>query len=126
MLCYYFNYTDGRVLFSIATPHIDSVYALPYSSGTTGPPKGVQLTHRNMVANMYQISCPDMALIRPADRDEREITVCILPMYHVFAMNVTMTCTLLAGGKMVTLSSFNPLTFLNALITYKPTFLHLT
>ena len=103
----------------------EDVVVIPYSSGTTGPPKGVQLTHRNMVSNMHQISCPDMGLIHPATRDTREVTVCILPLYHVFAMNVTMTNTLLAGGKMVTLSSFNPLTFLNALITYKPTFLHL-
>eukprot|EP00092_Neocalanus_flemingeri_P033577 GFUD01036502.1.p1 GENE.GFUD01036502.1~~GFUD01036502.1.p1 ORF type:complete len:613 (-),score=133.24 GFUD01036502.1:90-1928(-) len=103
----------------------DDVVAIPYSSGTTGPPKGVQLTHSNMVSNMYQISCHEMGLLQPANRDAREITICILPMYHVFAMNVTMTNTLLAGGKLVTLSSFNPLTFLSAMITYKPTFLHL-
>jgi len=101
------------------------VVVIPYSSGTTGPPKGVQLTHQNMVSNMYQISCPEMGLIKSATRDEREVTICVLPMYHVFAMNVTMTNVMMAGGKMVTLSSFNPLTFLNALITYKPTFLHL-
>ena len=126
-------------------PHFDyneDVVVIPYSSGTTGPPKvscvlvvlrgeiivcvqGVQLTHRNMVSNMYQISCPEMGLIKSATRDEREVTLCVLPMYHVFAMNVTMTNVMMAGGKMVTLSSFNPLTFLNALITYKPTFLHL-
>ena len=103
----------------------EDVVVIPYSSGTTGPPKGVQLTHQNMVSNMCQIQCPDMGLLLPSTRDTREITVCILPMYHVFAMNVTMTNILQAGGKMVTLSSFNPLTFLNALITYKPTFLHL-
>ena len=78
-----------------------------------------------MVSNMYQISCPQMGLIKTATRDEREVTLCVLPMYHVFAMNVTMTNVMMAGGKMITLSSFNPLTFLNALITYKPTFLHL-
>lgn len=92
---------------------------------TTVCVQGVQLTHQNMVSNMYQISCPQMGLIKTATRDEREVTLCVLPMYHVFAMNVTMTNVMMAGGKMVTLSSFNPLTFLNALITYKPTFLHL-
>ena len=80
---------------------------------------------RNMVSNMEQIACPGMGLIQHQDRDFREVTVCVLPMYHVFAMNVTMSNILRAGGKMVTLSSFNPLSFLNALITYKPTFLHL-
>lgn len=103
----------------------EDVVAIPYSSGTTGPPKGVQLTHSNMVSNMHQISSDKMGLLLPADRDMREVTICILPMYHVFAMNVTMTTILMAGGKLVTLSSFNPLTFLSAMITYKPTFLHL-
>jgi len=101
------------------------VVVIPYSSGTTGPPKGVELTHSNMVSNMCQISCPEMGLMKPADRDSREVTVCILPMYHVFAMNVTMTNILRSGGKMITLSKFDPMTFLNALITYKPTFLHI-
>jgi len=103
----------------------DDVVVIPYSSGTTGPPKGVQLTHKNIVSNMLQICNESMGLLLPASRDEREITICILPMYHVFAMNVTMTNIMLSGGKMVTLSSFNPLTFLSAMITYKPTFLHL-
>jgi len=103
----------------------DDVVVIPYSSGTTGPPKGVMLTHSNMVSNMHQISCPEMGLLHRANRDTRETTICILPMYHVFAMNVTMTTVMLSGGKMVTLSSFNPLTFLSAMITYRPTFLHL-
>ena len=103
----------------------EDVVAIPYSSGTTGPPKGVQLTHKNLVSNMYQICDPNLDMVQPPDRDRREITVCILPMYHVFAMNVTMTDVLWQGGKLVTLSSFNPLTFLSALITYQPTFLHL-
>lgn len=85
----------------------------------------MQLTHANMVSNMIQISSDEMGLLISANRDMRETTICILPMYHVFAMNVTMTNILMAGGKMVTLSSFNPLTFLSAMITYKPTFLHL-
>ena len=37
----------------------DDVAILPYSSGTTGFPKGVQLTHRNVVSNLYQMSSPD-------------------------------------------------------------------
>ena len=61
------------------------------------------MTHQNMVSNMYQISCPEMGLIKSATRDEREVTICVLPMYHVFAMNVTMTNVMMAGGKMVTI-----------------------
>ena len=120
----------------------EDVMVIPYSSGTTGPPKGVELTHkyvsnvnhprlflrfflRNMVSNMEQIACPDMGYFNPQDRDFREVTVCVLPLYHVYAMNVTMSNILKVGGKMVCLPSFNSLSFLNAMITYKPTFLHI-
>ena len=78
-----------------------------------------------MVSNMEQIACSDMGYFDPQTRDFREITVCVLPLYHVYAMNVTMSNILKVGGKMVCLPSFNSLTFLNAMITYKPTFLHI-
>ena len=78
-----------------------------------------------MVSNMEQISCPGMGFIQHQDRDFREVTVCVLPLYHVYAMNVTMSNILMGGGKMVCLSSFNSLAFLSAMITYKPTFLHI-
>ena len=87
--------------------------------------QGVQLTHQNMVSNMYQISCPQMGLIKTATRDEREVTLCVLPMYHVFAMNVTMSNMLWRGGKLVTLPMFEPSMFLSALLTHRPTYLHL-
>ena len=48
------------------------VAALPYSSGTTGLPKGVMLTHFNLVVNVDQ-------MMANADLDEDEWTVCFLP-----------------------------------------------
>ena len=44
----------------------NDIVVLPYSSGTTGPPKGVALTHYNMVANMAQLNHPDVTMIRDA------------------------------------------------------------
>ena len=76
-------------------------------------------------SSMDQISHQEIGLIQYEDRDFRETTVCVLPMYHVFGMNVTMSNVLRAGGKLVTLSAFNPGPFLRTLITYRPTFLHL-
>ncbi len=44
----------------------EEVVVLPYSSGTTGPPKGVALTHYNMVANMAQIQHPEVTILSEA------------------------------------------------------------
>ena len=53
------------------------------------------------------------------------VTLCILPLYHIYALNVTMTSTLHLGGQLVMLPKFEPKSFINALEKYKPTFLHL-
>ena len=46
----------GDLMDTAPTPAPDSVCVLPYSSGTTGVPKGVMLTHGNLIANMAQVS----------------------------------------------------------------------
>eukprot|EP00092_Neocalanus_flemingeri_P002290 GFUD01002443.1.p1 GENE.GFUD01002443.1~~GFUD01002443.1.p1 ORF type:complete len:584 (-),score=184.68 GFUD01002443.1:183-1730(-) len=97
-----------------------SVLVLPYSSGTTGVPKGVQLTHRNLVAQMAQLAHPEVKVV-----DMEQVTVCVLPMYHIFAMNVTMSSMLWHGGKTVTVPMFEPNMFLKTLLDYRPTTLHL-
>merc|ERR1719232_598173 len=95
----------------------EDIAVLPYSSGTTGVPKGVKLTHRNLVSNMVQRNHPVME-----GMDIGEVTVCILPMFHIFAMNVTMADMLWHGGKLVTLPMFEPRMFLEALTRHRPTF----
>jgi len=97
-----------------------SVAVMPYSSGTTGVPKGVMLTHRNLVGNMAQLAHPAMEFMKP-----EEVTVCVLPLFHIFAMNVTMSNSLFNGGKMVTVPMFEPNMFLKTLVDYRPTYLHL-
>ena len=52
---------------------------LPYSSGTTGVPKGVKLTHRNLVSNMAQLDHPVMEFMTT-----EEVTVCVLPMFRKY------------------------------------------
>ena len=77
------------------------------------------LTHGNLVANMAQvIFCPPGSidplplsqLNHPLMEfmEDHETTLCVLPMFHIFAMNVTMSNMLLSGGKMVTLPMFDP------------------
>ena len=57
--------------------------------------------------------------------DQQPVTLCILPLYHIYALNVTMTPTLWSGGQLVMLPKFEPKTFIQALEQYKPNFLHL-
>ena len=74
----------------------DQVAVVPYSSGTTGLPKGVQLSQRNLVANMAQCDHPAIEYL---GRDE--VTVCLLPLFHILAINGTMSNMLWRGGKLV-------------------------
>jgi len=110
---------SGDLLDSHDPPNADDLCVLPYSSGTTGVPKGVMLTHANLVANMAQLNHPALDLM-----EDGETTICVLPLFHIFAMNVTMSNMLLNGGKLVTLPSFEPGQFLDAMLEHRPTFLH--
>jgi acyl-CoA synthetase (AMP-forming)/AMP-acid ligase II len=73
---------------------------LPYSSGTTGLPKGVMLTHRNLVANLLQVQ----EAFPIADDDT---LVGVLPFFHIYGMTVIMNQGLLAGATIVTMPRFD-------------------
>jgi len=76
--------------------------ALPYSSGTTGLPKGVMLSHYNLVANVYQLLGPRAALQRPSDN-----LLCFLPLYHIYGLNVSLNPMLMLGATLVLMPRFN-------------------
>ncbi len=76
------------------------VVVLPYSSGTTGFPKGVMLTHRNLVANLAQTS----AVIRLREDDT---VFAALPFFHIYGMTVLMNMGLLRGTTIVTVPRFD-------------------
>ncbi len=78
----------------------EDLVALPYSSGTTGLPKGVMLTHRNLVANLCQ---GDEFLV--ADQDEQVIAV--LPLYHIYGLTVLMCGAVWKGATLVTMPRFD-------------------
>jgi acyl-CoA synthetase (AMP-forming)/AMP-acid ligase II len=92
-------------------PDIDPgehVVALPYSSGTTGFSKGVMLTHRNLVANLVQISAS-----QHVGEDERIIA--ILPFFHIYGMIVIMNHGLYRGATLVTMPRFELEAYLQAI-----------
>lgn len=109
--------SDGKFTEPEIDPHEDLV-ALPYSSGTTGLPKGVMLTHHNLVANMCQMEgltyfCEDDTLIA------------VLPMFHIYGLQVIMNMGLHQGATIVILPRFDLECFLQTLQKYEVTLAHL-
>ena len=99
-------------------PH-NEICALPYSSGTTGPPKGVSLTHYNFVANMAQVGAPGLNDLQVTSEDHQDVSIALLPFFHIYAMTTVMSMGLHYGLKLVTLPKFEPETYLKALVQYK-------
>ena len=95
----------------------DDIVALPYSSGTTGFPKGVMLTHRNIIANLIQVEgIPDYSLIENGDR-----VIGVLPFFHIYGMVVVMNLSLIRGATIVTMPRFDLVQFLELIQKYKIT-----
>ncbi len=86
---------------NLPEPEIDTaedIIALPYSSGTTGLPKGVMLTHRNLVSNYHQC----VANHQITDRDSGLL---FLPLYHIYGALI-MGSLILAGATHVLMKRF--------------------
>ena len=92
----------------------EHVVSLPFSSGTTGLPKGVCLTHRNLVANLHQIE--RLAPIRPED-----VVIGVLPFFHVYGQTVVMNGALRSGASVVTMPRFDLEQFLTLIERHRVT-----
>ncbi|MFF2809394.1 4-coumarate--CoA ligase family protein [Streptomyces sp. NPDC058000] len=95
------------------TPATD-LAALPYSSGTTGTPKGVMLTHRNIATNLAQLA-PVMAN-GPGDR-----ILAVLPFFHIYGFTALMNAPLRNGATVVVLPRFDLRQFLTAIEQHRIT-----
>jgi acyl-CoA synthetase (AMP-forming)/AMP-acid ligase II len=90
------------------------IAAIPYSSGTTGLPKGVMLSHRNLVANMVQSEA--VLAVTPDD-----VVIAVLPFFHCYGLCVIMNLGLLAGATLVTMPRFELEQFLDLLERHQVT-----
>jgi acyl-CoA synthetase (AMP-forming)/AMP-acid ligase II len=87
------------------------IAALPYSSGTTGLPKGVMLTHYNLVAMLCQMETADVL-------HSQDTTICVVPAYHLYGLHIVINLALRIGATVVTLRQFDLEKFLGALEKY--------
>ncbi|MFB6126976.1 MAG: long-chain fatty acid--CoA ligase [Halolamina sp.] len=81
----------------------DAVACQPYTSGTTGRPKGVLLTHENLRANAEM-----SAELPPGGIGPEDSHLGVLPLFHIYGMTVVMNATLVAGGSYYPLPSWDP------------------
>lgn len=91
----------------------DDLFALPYSSGTTGFPKGTMLSHRNLVSNHLQF-------IAASGVNSNDTTIIFLPMYHIYGVLLTGTY-LAAGATQILLERYDPIAVLNLCEKYSVT-----
>jgi len=95
-------------------PH-ETLAVLPFSSGTTGLPKGVMLTHSNLLTNLYQV-------IQAHEVGPDDIMLNQLPFFHIYGMTVLFGAAILAGARQVIASRFRPVDeFLSLFDRYRPT-----
>jgi acyl-CoA synthetase (AMP-forming)/AMP-acid ligase II len=87
---------------------------VPYSSGTSGLPKGVILSHRTMVVSL----CQNAAAHRVAEDD---VVVAVLPLFHIYGMQMTLNLALRAGATVVTMPRFDLRGFLRTVERYQVT-----
>ncbi|KAA9023187.1 AMP-binding protein [Niallia endozanthoxylica] len=96
--------------------HEEDVALLQYTGGTTGFPKGVMLTHKNLVANSSMCS----AWLYKCKRGE-EIILGIIPFFHVYGITTLMILAVLEAYKMILLPKFDPETTLKTIHKQRPT-----
>jgi acyl-CoA synthetase (AMP-forming)/AMP-acid ligase II len=109
--------SDGDVQPAVINPRQDLV-ALPYSSGTTGLPKGVMLTHYNLVANMRQMDGLEYF-------HHDDTLLCVLPLFHIYGLVVVLNMGLYQGATIVTMPRFDLEQFLSLIGKYRVTLSHI-
>ncbi|MEP1124454.1 MAG: AMP-binding protein [Ilumatobacter sp.] len=104
----------GDPIEQVAVDASEHTVVLPYSSGTTGLPKGVMLTHRNLVANIEQVQ---HAILYTDD----EVALAALPFFHIYGMQVLMNGLIANGVTVISMPRFDMVEALQAVQDLKIT-----
>ena len=81
----------------------DDLAVLMFTSGTAGAPRAAMLTHGNLLANLEQVQA---AATRHQDADD--VVFGLLPLFHIFGLNVVLDLSLLAGSRVLLIERFDP------------------
>jgi len=76
----------------------DDIAVLQYTGGTTGVSKGAVLLHKNLVGNLLQAEAWYQPALKKIPPGEQIVTVCALPLYHIFGFNTNMMLAMKMGG----------------------------
>jgi len=95
---------------------LEDTAVICYTSGTTGRSKGALLTHRNFIAN-----CEQFGAMRGFEFDEHDIALLVLPLFHIYAMNVGLNAAMRLGSTAVLMIRFEPLPALEAIQKHRVT-----
>jgi 4-coumarate--CoA ligase len=106
---------EGKTAPEVSFDPATQVAVIPYSSGTTGFPKGVQLSHTNLVANVVQ--CKP---VLDATADDR--IMAFLPFFHIYGMTVLLNLAFYRRASLITLPRFDLPQFLQVIQDQKSTF----
>ncbi len=108
--------TSGTLPRVTIEPH--DLVALPYSSGTTGLPKGVMLTHANLIANILQVDRAGHFI------DGEDTTVAFLPFFHIYGLTIIVFMSVWAGVTVVVMPKFELEPYLDLVERHRATVLH--
>ncbi|XP_042520648.1 4-coumarate--CoA ligase 2-like [Macadamia integrifolia] len=96
----------------------DDVVALPFSSGTTGLPKGVMLTHKSLITSVAQQVDGENPNLYFRSED---VLLCVLPLFHIYALNSILLCGLRVGAAILIMPKFEIGALLELMQKYKVT-----
>jgi acyl-CoA synthetase (AMP-forming)/AMP-acid ligase II len=107
---------EGKAAPDVSFDPASHVAVMPYSSGTTGYPKGVQLSHTNLVANVVQ-TYPVL------DVDADDVVLAVLPFFHIYGMTVLLDIAIKKRAALVTMPRFDLAEFLRIIQEHRCTYL---
>jgi long-chain acyl-CoA synthetase len=94
----------------------DDLAVLIFTAGTSGSPKAAMLSHGNLLANLEQMQRHPGRRVAPDD-----VALGVLPMFHIFGLNVILGLTLYAGGSIILVERFDPAASLDTIKNHRVT-----